>query len=368
MKKFSRALLLVLPLLPLLSHCAPYDEVQRLQNQLRTVNRKLEDMKSNQVDAVQREQAASSGQVSQLEQQVRNLQNQLEDSNQLNSRLQEQNKSLEASINARGQQESGKRDEAIGRMEASLQAKDEKIAALEDKLKAQQDNLKAMQTKRVGDTEKALKEAQAKAEAARTKAKALSASASGSSSGGEIKKIASDQTKIVTKTPAVAVAKPATTAADNPPATAAEDDPFDKIPAATAAPAKPKATPAPEKAANDKLAEGKQLYAQKQYAKAQAAFEAYLATKPSANQAAEADYMIGECNYRSKQYDLAIISYQKVASKPALPKAAAATLKQGMAFEQLADLEMAKTIYKKLIDQHPDSPEAKTAKERLDKL
>jgi len=386
MKKLLRALLLVLPLLPLLSHCAPYDEVQRLQNQLRTVNRKLEDMKSNQVDAVQREQAASSGQLSQLEQQVRNLQNQLDDANQVNSRLKEQNKTLEASINARSQQEFGKRDEAISRMEANLHAKDERIAALEEKLKAQQENLNLAQAKRVGDTEKALKEAQAKADAARAKAKSLSTSGSGPApAGGEIKKITSEQTKIVSKTPAVAAAgsKPAATAADEAQTVRGDDDPFDTIPAATAAPAKApaKTTPAPEKpvpekpapekpaASSDKLlAEGKQLYAQKQYGKAQAAFEAYLATKPSANQAAEADYMIGECNYRNKQYDLAIISYQKVASKPALPKAAAATLKQGMAFEQLADLEMARTIYKKLIDQHADSPEAKTAKERLDKL
>ena len=385
MKKFFRALLLVLPLLPLLSHCAPYDEVQRLQNQLRTVNRKLEDMKSNQVGAIQREQAASSDQVAQLEQQVRNLQNQLDDSKQLNSRLQEQNRSLDASINARSQQEFGKRDEAINRMETSLRAKDERIAALEEKLKAQQDNLKLIQSKRVGDTEKALQEAQAKAEAARAKAKTLSTSASGSPPSGEIKKITAEQTKIVGKTPPVAVVapKPAATSppvaavAPKPTATpppqeqqtaAADDDPFDKVPVA-AAPVKPKATPpAPEKATHDKLAEGKQLYAQKQYAKAQAAFEAYLATKPAANQAAEADYMIGECNYRNKQYDLAIINYQKVASKPTLSKAAAATLKQGMAFEQLADLEMAKTIYKKLIDQHPDSPEAKTAQERLGKL
>jgi TolA-binding protein len=377
MKKISRAILLVLPLVSLLSHCAPYDEVQRLQSQLRTANRRLEDMKSNQADAAQREQAASSSeQLSQLEQQTRNLQNQLDDANQLNSRLKEQNKSLEATNNARSQQDLGKRDEAINKMEASLHAKDEKIAALEEKLKAQQEDLKLIQTKRVDDSEKALKEAQAKAEAARAKAKALSASPNGASPSGGIKRLTPGQTKIVNKTPAVVAAVPkpvATTAADEPQATN-DDDPFDKVPpaaAAIAAPAKPaasKTASTTEKAANDKLAEGKQLYAQKQYAKAQAAFEAYLATKPSANQAAEADFMIGECNYRNKQYDQAIINYQKVASKSTLPKAAAATLKQGMAFEQLADLEMAKTVYKKLIDQHPDSPEAKTAQERLGKL
>lgn len=345
MKKFARTLLGAIALLPLLSHCASYSEVERLQNQLRTMNRRMEDLKSNQTD------------VSQLQQQVQDLQSQLDDSNLANTRLKEQNRSLEASLGARNKQESGKRDEAISKLEENLHAKDERIAALEEKLKVQQDDLKLIQAKKVSDTEKALKEAQTKAEAARAKAKALSATTSASA---EVKKLTSGQTKIVNKATPAAATKPV------------DNDSFNRISPSTPPPAKTTAikTPAAEPAvvAGDKLAEGKQLYAQKQYTKAQAAFEAYLASKPSASQAAEADYMIGECNYQSKQYDLAIINYQKVASKPTLGKAAAATLKQGMAFEQMADLEMARTIYKKLIDQHPNTAEAKTAQERLGKL
>ncbi|MDR0477740.1 MAG: tetratricopeptide repeat protein [Desulfobulbaceae bacterium] len=361
MKKITRIFLLALPLLPLLSHCAPYSEVERLQNQLRTVNRRMEDMRNRR--------ASSGEEVSQLREQTQNLQSQLDDANQANARLKERNQSLEASIGACGKQESGKRDEAISRMEESLQAKDEKIAALEKQLQGQQDNNRLIQSKKVSDTEKALKEAQAKAEAARAKAKTLSTSPP---AGTEVKRITSGQTKIMIK-PATAVA--------NKPAVVADGDPFNQVPANPPAPAKsaaavppPAAPKGPEPSTpaaastSDKLAEGKQLYADKQYAKARTAFEAYLASKPSANQAAEADYMIGECNYQNKQYDLAIISYQKVASKPTLSKAAAATLKQGMAFEQMADVEMAKTIYKKLIDQHPGTPEAKTAQEKLGKL
>jgi TolA-binding protein len=345
MKNFPRALLLTVSLLPLLSHCASYDEVERLQNQLRTVNRRMEDMKSNQVDALQREQASSNEQVTQLQQRVQHLQGQLDDANQTNSRLREQSKS-----------QLGKHDEALNKLEESLRAKDEKITALEERLKAQQVNIKLMQSKKVGDTEKALKEAQAKADAARAKAKTLSTSAP---SGGEVKKITGSQTKIIKKTPA---------AGDKAQPDTMDEEKVSVVhPPAHAVP-EPGTTAAPVAAANDKLAEGKQLYAQKQYAKAQAAFEEYLAGKPSASQAAEADYMIGECNFQNKQYNLAIISYQKVASKPTLGKAAAATLKQGMAFEQMADVEMAKIIYKKLIDQHPGTPEAKTAQERLGKL
>ena len=362
MKNFPRALLLTLSLLPLLSHCASYDEVERLQSQLRTVTRRMEDMKSNQVDALQREQASANEQVNQLQQRVQRLQGQLDDANQVNARLREQNKS-----------QLGKHDEALGKLEESLHAKDEKITALEEKLKAQQDNIKLMQSKRVSDTEKALKEAEAKAEAARAKAKPLSPAPPPASA--EVKKITNGhQAKIVKQTPATGTKAQTETSVKAQAATNVKAQAETVVVDEGKAPAPPPpANAAPETgkppaAANDKLAEGKQLFAQKQYAKAQAAFEEYLAGKPSASQAAEADYMIGECNFQNKQYNMAIISYQKVASKPTLGKAAAATLKQGMAFEQMADVEMAKIIYKKLIDQHPGTPEAKTAQERLGKL
>ncbi|HBT96576.1 MAG TPA: hypothetical protein DEB25_02490 [Desulfobulbaceae bacterium] len=340
MKNFPRTLLLALTLLPLVSHCASYSEVERLQNQLRTMNRRMEDMKSKQVDA----QASSSEQVSQLLQQVQSLQSQLDDASQVNSRLKEQNKSL------------GQHDEALSKLEESLRAKDEKIAALEDRLKAQQENIRLVQAKKVSDTEKALREAQAKADAAQAKVKTLSVA---TPTGGEVQKITSGQVKVVRKTPAAVSTVQANTINKR-----------EVSVLSTPAKAEPEAgkTSAPVTATGNKLAEGKQLYAQKQYAKAQAAFEDYLATKPSESQAAEADYMIGECNFQNKQYNLAIISYQKVASKPTLAKAAAATLKQGMAFEQMADVEMARIIYKKLIDQHPGTSEAKTAQERLGKL
>ncbi|MFW2366994.1 MAG: tetratricopeptide repeat protein, partial [Desulforhopalus sp.] len=70
-----------------------------------------------------------------------------------------------------------------------------------------------------------------------------------------------------------------------------------------------------------------------------------------------------------KEYDKAIMQYQKIISQHGNDaKAPQAMLKQGMAFEKLADKDTAKVIYKKLLKKHGSSPEAATARENLDKL
>lgn len=78
---------------------------------------------------------------------------------------------------------------------------------------------------------------------------------------------------------------------------------------------------------------------------------------------------MGESLYAQKEYDKAILQYQKLISQNGNhPKAAAATLKQAMAFEQLADSETARMIYKKIVNHYGSSPEAKIAKEKLGSL
>jgi TolA-binding protein len=47
------------------------------------------------------------------------------------------------------------------------------------------------------------------------------------------------------------------------------------------------------------------------------------------------------------------------------PKAAAALLKQGMAFQALGDGKSAKVVLQKLIESYPATEEAKRAKEKL---
>ena len=69
------------------------------------MNKKVEDMKATTVSDIQKQQAASSGQMDQLEQEISSLKGQLEEMNYRNQKLKEQNKELETSITAKTQQE-----------------------------------------------------------------------------------------------------------------------------------------------------------------------------------------------------------------------------------------------------------------------
>jgi len=63
------------------------------------------------------------------------------------------------------------------------------------------------------------------------------------------------------------------------------------------------------------------------------------------------------------------MQYQNIISQHSdNAKSSEAMLKQGMAFEKLADKDTAKVIYKKLIKKHGSSAEATEAQERLNKL
>ncbi|MEA3544740.1 MAG: tol-pal system protein YbgF, partial [Thermodesulfobacteriota bacterium] len=79
-------------------------------------------------------------------------------------------------------------------------------------------------------------------------------------------------------------------------------------------------------------------------------------------------YWIGEAFYGEKKYESAILQFQDVISKySSHPKAAAAMLKQALAFAALGDGENGRTTMQKLIEAYPDSTQAATAKQYLEK-
>lgn len=80
-------------------------------------------------------------------------------------------------------------------------------------------------------------------------------------------------------------------------------------------------------------------------------------------------YWIGESYYGDKEYEMAILQFQDVISKYGQhPKAPAAMLKQGLAFNALGDAGNARTTMKKLIEEYPNSPQQASAQSYLEKL
>ncbi len=92
----------------------------------------------------------------------------------------------------------------------------------------------------------------------------------------------------------------------------------------------------------------------------------FLERYPDHDLAVNAMYWIGEAYYGEKKYENAILQFQDVIQEYGdHPKAAAALLKQGMAFAALDDIKNARVIMEKLIDNYPLSEEAKKAEQKL---
>ena len=145
-------------------------------------------------------------------------------------------------------------------------------------------------------------------------------------------------------------------------------------PAKTQEAAKPK--PTPEKTAaksSEAKGPGEELYNKgiaqfndKKYKEAYHSFSEYIEKYPSGAMAANARFWRGDALYNQGEYELAILEYQNViADFSKHPKAPAALLKQGLAFEKLKEPDTAKIVYNKLLEEYPKSEQASAAKDRL---
>ena len=103
--------------------------------------------------------------------------------------------------------------------------------------------------------------------------------------------------------------------------------------------------------------------------KAREYFTKFIELFPKHDLTANAHYWLGETYYHEKKYDQAILEFQEVIKNyPDKEKVPAAMLKQAMAFKELGDAKSARYVYKKLIEDSPQTDEARIAKEKLKEL
>jgi tol-pal system protein YbgF len=363
MKKSVLKLALLLSATTFLASCASQKDVEDLRYQLRVVNKKIEDMRSETVDPLQKRQAIASGQMDMLEQDILQLKSQLEESYHLNQRLREQNKELGASISSIAQNEASQREEALRKMEEQQRLKEEKLTQLlNQKIREQEDSVKAIQNARIKEAERRAQEASIAAELAKKRSK--TASSQVSSNQGTIRNIKASKGKkkysVVAPptTPITAQAQPKSTTIRVAPPQSTVTQPVKTANAVNSQSA----------TTVDSYGDAQKLYERKKYSQAYSEFD-QIARQSSSAQNVDARYMMGECLFAQKEYDKAIMQYQKIiAQHSSHGKAPAAMLKQAMAFEKLADKDTAKVIYKKVLKKHPNSSEAQTAQDRLDNL
>ena len=96
-------------------------------------------------------------------------------------------------------------------------------------------------------------------------------------------------------------------------------------------------------------------------------FEAFLKQYPNTELSDNAQFWIGETYYLKKDFEKAILEYEKAIAKyPEGDKIPAALFKQALAFLELGDKTNARSLLKRVIERYPHSEQAETAKKKLE--
>ena len=111
------------------------------------------------------------------------------------------------------------------------------------------------------------------------------------------------------------------------------------------------------------------LLQQSRYDQSIKAFRAFLLAHPGSEYADKAQFWLAEACFVSGRYAEAMQEYVKLLRQyPHSLKSAQAKLKIGYSFQELGQLNEARTMFTLLIDQHPDTTAARLARERLASL
>ena len=103
--------------------------------------------------------------------------------------------------------------------------------------------------------------------------------------------------------------------------------------------------------------------------KAREKFQTFLLLYPNSDLADNAQFWIGESFYKQKEYERAILEYEKVIQKYSQgSKVPSALLKQGFAFYALDQIEEAEILFDRVIKEAPRSEQAEIAKKKLEAM
>lgn len=98
-------------------------------------------------------------------------------------------------------------------------------------------------------------------------------------------------------------------------------------------------------------------------------FEAFLSQYPHTELSDNAQFWIGETYFLKKDYEKAILEYEKVIVKyPEGDKVPSALLKQGLAFLELGDKTNGRSLLKRVMERYPKTEQAEIAKKRLESI
>lgn len=127
--------------------------------------------------------------------------------------------------------------------------------------------------------------------------------------------------------------------------------------------------PAPKATAQDLYDRAYALYKKGKHAEAREAFQRFISLYPKTDLTDNAYFWIGESYYDQRQFEKAILAYDKVVQEfPRGDKVPSALLKQAFAFDAIGDPVDARILLKKLLREHPSSEQAAIARRKLEML
>ena len=105
------------------------------------------------------------------------------------------------------------------------------------------------------------------------------------------------------------------------------------------------------------------------YSEAQRDLRNFLGAYPSGEYSDNAQFWLGECYYVAKEWEQAILEYEKVMKNfPNSEKVPYALLKQGMSFLNLGDRKSAKLILKRVSSDYSNTNQARLARAKLSEI
>ncbi|MCH8287773.1 MAG: tetratricopeptide repeat protein [Candidatus Marinimicrobia bacterium] len=104
------------------------------------------------------------------------------------------------------------------------------------------------------------------------------------------------------------------------------------------------------------------------YSEALDIFEKLLGSNPHSELADNSQYWIGECYYGNKEYERAILEFEKVFTFPNNNKMEAAQLKLGICYLRLNDKKRAQEEFSRLVNLYPGSEYLPIASKLLNRL
>ena len=112
-----------------------------------------------------------------------------------------------------------------------------------------------------------------------------------------------------------------------------------------------------------------QLFKEGNYDKARAELRNFLALHPKSEYSENAQFWIAECYFFEKDYEKAILEYEKLTKNfPRGKKVPYALLKQGLSFLNLKDKTSAKLLLQQVIKDYPNTNQARVARSKLQEI